>query len=81
MTEPKEGESNGINLQDPIGKWVERRRHSITTLNVAWDNKEYARGWTKAMSRPLGKKGVFRFHSHEEADQWFTEMMTRPETG
>ncbi|MEO8044181.1 MAG: hypothetical protein ABI674_04690 [Spartobacteria bacterium] len=66
-----------INVQDPVGKTVGGRK-----LRDAW---KYAMGMQKTandLRRSFGHgglcpKGVFRFKSHEEADQWMMEMLAK----
>jgi len=62
-----------INLDDPIGKTVGRRR-------APKDSLSYAFGLQRTLNQmaPLHvPKGVFRFHSHEEADQWLMDHLIR----
>jgi hypothetical protein len=64
-----------INTEDPVGKTVGRR--------VVKDPWKYGMGLQKAaneMRRSFGQggicpRGVFRFSSHEEADQWMIEKL------
>jgi hypothetical protein len=79
MTEPKQDEFNGINLQDPIGKWVGRKRPQD---GVAYGVKlqEAAATYQESAGFRVGKKGVFRFRSHEEADQWLRTIQTQRKT-
>lgn len=35
------------------------------------------REWRIAFPTPFVPKGVYRFSSHEEADEWLWEMLTR----
>ena len=65
-----------VNLDEKIGKTVGRR--------VLRNSGRYGAGLQrlaneviKTVKRPLCPKGVFRFHSHEEADAWMLKMMTR----
>ncbi len=61
-----------INLDDPAGKTVGRRRppnHLCTkTLTI-----QRASEWQKSLPVRLMPKGVFRFNSHEEADLWMRQ--------
>jgi len=68
---------NDINLQDPIGKVVGKRLRVPDPLNTATHSKSRARGWRAAFPTPFVPKGVFRFRTHEEADQWLWEMISR----
>jgi hypothetical protein len=69
---------NPINLQDPVGKVVGKRRHAADPLNTSVDSKQRARTWRKAFPTPFVPKGVYRFRSFEEADQWMWKAITRP---
>jgi hypothetical protein len=62
-----------VNCEEFIGKTVGRRRASTDSLSQS-----------TALQRTLGtfyrpaiKKGVYRFHSHEEADQWLMDRLIR----
>jgi hypothetical protein len=57
-------------------KTVGRRRPG-TTLDIEHDTKEDARAWRRAFPTPFVPKGVYRFRSHEEADDWLWKMITR----
>jgi len=63
-----------INLEESIGKQVGRRKPPVDPLRVASDMNQLATGLLAASGHKLPRRGVFRFHTHEEADQW---MMTR----
>jgi hypothetical protein len=66
-----------INLQDPVGKSVGRRvlEHAGT----------YGTGLQKLVNQVrqsqgyggLCSKGVYRFHSHEEADAWMMREIVK----
>lgn len=36
-----------------------------------------AKAWRDADMRPRIRKGVYRFNSHEEADQWLMDHLTQ----
>jgi len=62
-----------INTEEFIGKTVGRRRGAPKIPDYAFDLQ-------KAMGRisfSRFPKGVFRFNSHEEADQWLMDHLTR----
>jgi len=63
-----------INVEETIGKQVGRRKPPTDPLRVASDLNQLATGLLKASGHKLPRRGVFRFHTYEEADQW---MMTR----
>jgi hypothetical protein len=69
-----------INLEEQIGKVVGRRLSPR-------DAFEYGMRLQKAggeLMRTFGKaripKGVFRFHSHEEADAWMMKYLTQKDS-
>ncbi|MGH8045786.1 MAG: hypothetical protein ACREKL_00950 [Chthoniobacterales bacterium] len=65
-----------INLDDPIGKTVGRRRVP-EPLRVAEEETRSNEQWRDAGFGLRVRRGVYRFHSHEEADQWLMDHMTR----
>jgi len=67
-----------INLEEAPGKIVGHRRppaHGLV-LNDAQRSEE-ARAWKRAFGTMRIRKGVYRFRTHEEADQWLWQMLTR----
>jgi hypothetical protein len=36
------------------------------------------RAWRRALKTPFVPRGVYRFETHEAADRWLWEMLTRP---
>jgi hypothetical protein len=63
-----------INLEETIGKQVGRRGLPVDPLRVASDMNQLATGLLAASGHKLPRRGVFRFHTHEEADQWMITM-------
>ncbi len=63
-----------INLEDPIGKTVGRRVAPADSL-------KYGLGLQKSLRQVYGgypvRRGVYRFHSHEEADEWMMNLLVR----
>jgi hypothetical protein len=53
------------------------RRRPPSPLSSATDTKQEARSWREAFPTPFVPKGVYRFNSHEEADDWLWRMITR----
>jgi hypothetical protein len=66
-----------INLEETPGKTVGRRKPSQNTLDPKAHNKATAEAWQKAFSNGGVPRGVYKFHSHEEADAWTWKMITR----
>jgi hypothetical protein len=65
-----------INLDDPVGKTVGRRT-APDPLRLAPSEKLAKKQWADAGFFPAIRKGVYRFHTHEEADEWLWKMMIR----
>ncbi len=63
-----------INIQDPVRKVVGRRR-APNPLSLQGQTKADMRAWKKAFPLPFIPRGVYRFKTHEEADQWLMNQM------
>jgi hypothetical protein len=66
-----------INIEETIGKQVGRRRPPADPLRVGSDLNKLATGLALAAGHKLPRRGVFRFRSHEEADQWMMLKIQR----
>lgn len=70
-----------INLEETPGKVVGRRQPPTDALAVTDAQRGAdARAWKRAFRTLPIPKGVYRFRTHEEADQWLWQMLTRPKT-
>jgi hypothetical protein len=68
-----------VNLEETPGKQVGRRRAPTDGLRVSAAQSEgNAKSWQKAFGGLRIPRGVYRFRTHEEADEWLWQMMTRP---
>ncbi len=65
---------NIINLEENIGKQVGRRRPPTNPLQVASNLNVLANNLIAASGHKLPPRGVFRFRTHQEADQWMITM-------
>ena len=65
-----------INLDDPVGKTVGRRT-APNPLKLVPSEKTAKKQWAAAGHCPAIPRGVYRFHTHEEADEWLWKMMIR----
>jgi hypothetical protein len=54
------------------------RRRMVPSFSTKTDTRESVIAWRKAFPTPFVRKGVYRFRSHEEADESLWEMITRP---
>jgi hypothetical protein len=67
-----------INVEEKIDRFVGRRTKTASALSTATSNKADAMAWRKALGGIRVPRGVHRFKTHEEADQWLWRMITRP---
>ncbi len=68
-----------INNEEFPGKVVGRRQMPRDPLALRPGNRiEDARAWKRALRTMPVPKGVYRFRTHEEADEWLWQMLTRP---
>lgn len=68
-----------VNLEELPGKVVGRRHPPAHGLALQESRRiEDARAWQRAFGSLPIPKGVYRFRTHEEADEWLWQMLTRP---
>lgn len=67
----------GDGLESPIGKKVGKRVAPAPLKLAGANSTEEAKAWHKAFSAPCIPRGVYRFKTHEEADEWLWKMITR----
>ncbi len=65
-----------VNIEDPVGKVVGRRKPSAKLVSCSKET-DSNRQWAAMEFFPRIKPGVYRFKSHEEADQWLMDHMIR----
>ncbi len=68
--------SPAVNIEETIGKTVGRRRIG-DSLAVPRGDRERKREMQKAGFFPRIPRGVYRFKTFEEADEWMMKAMTR----
>ena len=66
-----------INVEEKIDRIVGYRTKRPDGLSLATSTKAAALAWQKALGGVRVPRGVYRFKSHEEADQWLWRMITR----
>ena len=66
-----------INIEETIGKTVGRRRPPSDPFQIADSIQRTLTDLHKASGHRYGARGVFRFKTHAEANEW-TKKMTRP---
>jgi hypothetical protein len=62
-----------INMEETIDKTVGRRKPPRDPLALVDILQQTSDDLLKSCGHRIGRKGVFRFTSHEEADKWWTE--------
>ena len=67
-----------INVEEKIDRFVGRRTGTPDALSTATSNKADSIAWRKALGGIRVPRGVYRFRTHEEADQWLWRMIARP---
>jgi hypothetical protein len=66
-----------INVEEKIDRLVGRRTRTPDGLSTATSNKAESIAWRDALGGVRVPRGVYRFKTHEEADQWLTRMISR----
>ena len=66
-----------LNTEEKIGKTVGRRVAPRDAFRFVMGMQKTAIELERTMCRSLCPKGVFRFRTHEEADEWMMKMLTR----
>lgn len=69
-----------INVEEKIDRFVGRRTKTPDALSTATSNKANSIAWRKAFGGVRVPRGVYRFETHEEADQWLWRMISRRKT-
>jgi hypothetical protein len=67
-----------INLDEKIDRVVGRRTKMVDGLSLVGSTKADAIAWRKAFGGVRVPRGVYRFKTHEEADEWLWKMITHP---
>jgi hypothetical protein len=67
-----------INVEERIDRVVGRRTKAPDSLSIGSSRKADAIAWRQAFGGLRVSRGVYRFRSHEEADEWLWRMMVRP---
>jgi hypothetical protein len=67
-----------VNVEEKIDRFVGRRTQVADALSTQHSNKAEARAWQKAFGGLRVPRGVHRFKTHEEADEWLWRIISRP---
>ena len=66
-----------VNLEEKIDRFVGRRTTTPDSLKVGMQLQTVAVQFHRAFKHRWAAKGVYRFKTHEEADQWMMKMLAR----
>lgn len=70
-----------VNVEERIDRLVGRRIHAPDPLSIDSSRRADAIRWHDAFGGLRVDRGVYRFHTHEEADEWLWTAMARPTPG
>jgi hypothetical protein len=66
-----------VNLEEKIDRFVGRRTKTPDSLEAGMRLQAIAVQFHRAFKHRWAAKGVYRFKTHEEADQWMMKMLAR----
>lgn len=69
-----------INAQENVDRTVGRRNRPADGLSITTSRKAESEAWRRSFGGIRVPRGVHRFRSHREADEWLWQMITRPTT-
>ena len=67
-----------INVEENIDRIVGKRTKTPNGLSTATSGKAASVAWKKSFGGVRVPRGVYRFKTHEDADQWLWRMIARP---
>ena len=67
-----------INVEEHVDRVVGRRTGIRDPLSVTAGGRADAVAWQRAFGGLRVSRGVYRFHTHEEADEWLWKLMAHP---
>ena len=69
-----------VNLEERIGKTAGKRRMPSDSLAYGMQLQEAGVELARSLGWPRIPRGVYKFHTHEEADEWLMMHLTRKKT-
>lgn len=67
-----------VNVEEHIDRVVGRRTRTPDALALGSSRKADAIAWRDALGGIRVARGVYRFRTHEEADEWLWKVIARP---
>ena len=69
-----------VNVEERIDRFVGRRTRTTDPLSTRSSGKNDAIAWRRALGGIRVPRGVYRFRTHQEADDWLWRTIARPKT-
>ena len=69
-----------VNVEEHIDRIVGRRTRTTDPLSTASSRRADAIAWQRALGGIRVPRGVHRFRTHHEAEDWLWRMIARPTT-
>ncbi|MSU59528.1 MAG: hypothetical protein EXS35_15385 [Pedosphaera sp.] len=66
-----------VHVEEKIDRFVGKRTQTPDSLEAGMKWQETAVELHKSFKHRWWPKGVYRFKTHEEADEWMTKMLAR----
>jgi hypothetical protein len=66
-----------VNMEEKIDRFVGRRPRTPDCLRAGMQLQAAAVEFRRAFKHCWAAKGLYRFKTHEEADQWMMKMLAR----
>lgn len=66
-----------VNVEEKIDRFVGRRAPEPNSLRAGMQLQETAAQLHQSFKHRWMPKGVYRFKTHEEADEWMIQMLAR----
>jgi hypothetical protein len=67
-----------VNVEERIDRVVGRRTAAPDPLDVSSSRRADAIAWQRVFGGVRVPRGVYRFHTHAEAEEWLWRMIARP---
>ncbi len=67
-----------VNAEETVTRVVGKRTVAPDGLSTATSRRSDAAGWQRSFGGVRVPRGVYRFKTHEDAEQWLWRMIARP---
>lgn len=69
-----------INVEENVDRIVGKRTKAPDGLSTVTSYRAESVAWSKSFGGVRVPRGVYRFRTHEESDEWLWRMIARPRT-